>query len=98
MLRVNLGPEDKNSGLFLAAGFEAGYLIGAHTKQVSGQNGKVKIHNDFNLNPWRTAIQARIGYRDFNIYGKYYLSRVFNAAGPAPDLTAFALGISFDGF
>lgn len=85
----------KGSKFEINAGVEGGILVGAKTKQISSEDGKVKVNGTFNLNPVRYGLRFGLGYDNLNIYAKYYLSDVF-AKGEGPeDFKTVAIGISF---
>jgi len=46
MLNINTAP-NKRYGFSISAGISAGYRVGTHTKQISDERGKVKVHDDF---------------------------------------------------
>jgi hypothetical protein len=79
MLNVNTAPK-RNNGFTFSAGLSAGYLIGSHTKQVSAERGKQKIHDDFDLNPWRFAYVAELGLGPIRLYGSYSINPLHNEA------------------
>lgn len=84
----------KDSHFQINAGVEGGLLIGAKTKQISDDAGKIKVKGSFNLNPVRYGLRFGIGYDTFNIYAKYYFSDVF-APGEGPkDFRTVAIGIN----
>ena len=88
----------KDSKFEINLGAEGGLLLGAKTKQISDENGKVKVRGNFNLNPVRYGLRFGMGYDNFNIYAKYYLSDVFaNGEGPK-DFRTVAIGINFGFF
>ena len=69
---VNFNPSaNKRSGLSISAGISAGYRLGAHSKQISDERGKVKNHGDFGFDPWRVAYVAEIGLGPVRVYGSY---------------------------
>ncbi|ANI90132.1 hypothetical protein A9P82_13065 [Arachidicoccus ginsenosidimutans] len=85
----------RGSDFSIAAGVEGGLLLGGKTKQISKEDGKVKKTGTFNLNPTRAGLFFGIGYNDFGLYAKYYLSDVFaNGQGPK-GLKTVAIGLSF---
>lgn len=88
----------EDSRFQINAGIEGGLLIGAKTKQISEDAGKVKLRGSFNLNPVRYGLRFGIGYDTFNIYAKYYMSDVF-APGEGPkDFRTVAIGINIGFF
>lgn len=75
-------------------GVEGGILLGAKTKQISKEEGKVKVRGDFNLNPVRYGLRFGLGTETVNIYAKYYMTDVFaNGEGPK-DFNTVSIGIN----
>ncbi len=77
MLNINTAPHRPN-GFNISAGISAGYRIGAHTKQVSDERGKVKDHDDFDLASWKIAYIAELGFGPVRIYGSYSIKSMFD--------------------
>lgn len=73
MLNFNLAPKRKKSYGF-SAGVSAGYLYAARQKFKSDANGKEKIKNDFNLEPWKLAAVGELNLGVINLYGSYALT------------------------
>ncbi len=87
-------PVNQNEGrLFINAGLVGGVKIGSHTKVKYGDT-KDKDRSGFNLNSFKYAATARIGYKDISLFGTYSLTPLFQA-GKGPELTPFTIGISF---
>lgn len=87
-------PVNQNEGrLFVNAGLVGGVKIGSHTKVKYG-NTKDKDRSGFNLNQFKYAAMARIGYKDIGLFATYSLTPLFQA-GKGPELTPFTIGISF---
>ncbi|MGF7233258.1 outer membrane beta-barrel protein [Arachidicoccus sp.] len=92
-LTLNIRPV-KKSDFTIAAGVEGGVLLGAKTKQKSEEDGKVKVHGTFNLNPVRYGLFLGLEYQEIGLYAKYYLSDVFaNGEGPK-DFKTVSIGLS----
>lgn len=81
------------SRVFVNAGIIGGVRIGTHTKVKHG-NDKDKNHSGFNINPFKYAATARIGYKKVGLFGTYSLTPLFES-GKGPELTPFTVGISF---
>ena len=84
----------------LQAGVVAGYNIGSLVKAKYERDGtryKEKITDDYNLNPFKLAATARIGYGDFGFFAKYSLTSMFQA-NKAAELYPFSVGVQFSGF
>jgi hypothetical protein len=67
------------------------------TKQRSEAEGKVKIKDDFNLNPFRYGLTARIDFPWFDFYLNYNLSEMFED-GQGPATQTFSAGINIVDF
>lgn len=76
-------------------GPEVGFLLNGKTKQVSDDNGKVKVKDDFNFEPFRYGANMRIAYGGTGLFFKYYMNDVFaKNQGPA-DYKNLAFGLTF---
>ena len=76
-------------------GPEIGILIAGKIKQISNENGKVKVHDRFNLEPLRYGANIRIGYGISGLFFKYYMNDVFaKNEGPA-GYKNLAFGLTF---
>jgi hypothetical protein len=83
--------------LNLAAGVIGGVKLNAWTKIVYEDGEKVRANGDYNLNLLRGGVTARIGYKNFMIYGTYYLTPWFqDLKGPnGYNLEPFEIGLAF---
>jgi len=70
MLNINTSP-GHSKGLSFSAGVSAGYLIGSHTKQISGERGKVKTKGDVGLEQFRLAYVGELGIGPVRLFGSY---------------------------
>jgi len=87
-------PVNHNEGrLFINAGLVGGVKIGSHTKVKYGDT-KDKVRSGFNMNSFKYAATARIGYKDVSLFATYSLTPLFQT-GKGPELTPFSIGISF---
>ncbi len=86
-----------NHRLNFAAGPIGAVKIGSHSKMVFEDGPKIKSFKDFSLNMIRYGGTARIGYGNFQIYGTYYISPLFqDGKGPGNyDLYPFEIGVAF---
>lgn len=87
-----------SSQLNIAAGPIGAVKLSSHTKMVYEDSGqKVKSNGDFSLNLLRYGATARVGYQNFQLYGTYYMTPLFQTGkGPADiDLYPFEIGIAF---
>lgn len=86
-----------NHHLNIAAGPIGAVKIGSHNKMVFEDGQKVKEDGDFSLNMLRLGATARVGYQNFQIYGTYYLTPLFQSGkGPGGySLYPCEIGIAF---
>ena len=83
--------------LNIAAGPIGAVKIASHSKMVFEDGPKIKSYKDFSLNMLRYGATARVGYGNFEIFGTYYATPLFQD-GKAPggyDLHPFEIGIAF---
>lgn len=92
LLNFNTIP-GSDDGLRISFGAYAGVLWKARTKQISDENGKVKIDGDFYLNPFRYGLTGRIDFKWFDLYLNYNLSELFED-GQGPMTQTFTAGIN----
>jgi hypothetical protein len=85
-----------NNHLNFAAGPIGAVKLGSHTKMVYQDGPKVKAYGDFSLNMLRYGATARVGFGNFQLYGTYYQTPLFqNGKGPAGyDLYPFEVGFA----
>lgn len=95
MLEIQI-PVDNNH-INIAAGPIVAVKIGSHSKMVFQDGQKVKANGDFSLNMLRYGATVRAGYGNFQIYGTYYMTPLFQTGkGPGGnDLYPFEIGIAF---
>ena len=74
MVNINTAPGKK--GLSLSAGISAGYLIGSHDKQVSGERGKDKTHGSLGLEQFRLAYVGELGLGPIRLFGSYAVTKL----------------------
>lgn len=95
LLEVQI-PAD-NSHLNIAAGPIGAVKLGSHSKMVYQDGQKIKSNGDFSLNMLRYGATARVGFSNFQLYGTYYMTPLFQTGkGPAGnDLYPFEIGVAF---
>lgn len=91
--QVRTNDDKQGNKTHLVFGPEIGFLVNGKVKQVSSEQGKKKVKDDFNLNPFRYGAFARLGYDNFGIYVKYYNSDVFADGQGLKALKNINLGI-----
>jgi hypothetical protein len=86
-----------NNHLNIAAGPIGGVKIGSHTKMVYQDGPTIKSNGDFSLNMLRHGVTARVGYGNFQLYGTYYMTPLFQKGkGPSDiNLYPFEIGMAF---
>ena len=97
LLELQLLPVKRSKRVHIAGGIITGLKLGSHTKvvyEIDGKKEKDKSKDDFNINPLRYGLTARIGYRTLNLYGNYYMTPFFEKGGN-PELYPFNVGLSF---
>jgi len=82
----------KQGRVFVNAGVIGGVKTGSHTKVKYGKT-KDKDHSGFNINSFKYAATARIGYNKIGLFGTYNLTPLFES-GKGPRLTPFTIGFS----
>jgi hypothetical protein len=95
LLEVNSNEYEKKS-FHVGVGIIFGYRIGSHTKQVYEENDKtrkVKLYDDFNLDPFRYDATLRVGFRGYTIFASYGLNRLFKK-NEGPELHPFTFGLT----
>jgi len=96
LLEVQFPRTLRSKRVFLSGGLITGLKLGSHTKVIyKNDRGKSKDKNndDFNINPFRYGVTARLGYGAVNVFGDYYFTPMF-VAGKGPALHPFTLGLS----
>lgn len=93
MLNVNTTPASRR-GFSFSAGVSAGYLVGSHAKQISGERGKQKYKGDLDLQPWRLAGIAELGLGPIRLYGSYSFNALHKES-TGLDQFPYAIGIRF---
>ena len=102
MLRIQDGKEN----FAFEAGAIAGYNFRTNTKamySIAGADYKVITDGDFNVEPWKLALRARITYKSFGLYGNYSLTPILNGTKVQNNgdfqqysITPFEVGLTLD--
>lgn len=96
MLEFNTS-KDEDKSFHIAAGAEIGYNIFRNRlKQeymISGDEQKRKTKDDFNINPFRYSLVARIGFGKYTLFANYGMSELFKA-NQGPKVYPFSAGIN----
>jgi len=103
-IRFRTNPDKFNKQFKLALGIRAGYCLNAHSKYKGTDFISDGIRDIFrkeldlpNINQYRYGATVRIGYANFNLYGYYSLSTLFDT-NKGPGIQPFSVGISFNSF
>jgi hypothetical protein len=83
--------------LNIAAGPIGAVKLSSHSKMVYEGGQKVKSNSDYSLNMLRYGATARAGFANFQIYGTYYVTPLFQK-GKSPgnyNLYPFEIGLAF---
>ncbi|MGE5406759.1 MAG: hypothetical protein ACM3NR_03515 [Methanosarcina sp.] len=82
--------------LIVAAGPIGAVKLDSHSKIIYEEGSKVKSDSDFSLNMLRCGATAKVGFSNFQFYGTYYATPLFQKGkGPGGyDLFPFEVGLS----
>lgn len=91
LLEFNTSKHKKRSFHF-GGGIVANYKIGARVK-LKSSSGKEKIHDDYNLRPFKLEARVNIGYGWLNLFATYGMESMFREKH-GPDLNPVSFGIT----
>lgn len=95
LLELQLGKGSRHKRINITAGIIGSVKLGSHTKVVYKENRKKeKDSGDFNINPLRFGLTARLGYGNLQVFGNYYLTSFFEK-DKAPELYPVSVGLAF---
>lgn len=89
MINFNFTPH-RRDGFGISVGASAGYLYNSRQKTISPQYGKQKVHNSFDLNPWKISWIAEVQLGPVKLYGSYATESMFSTG---LDQTPYTFGI-----
>lgn len=92
LLNFKTRPQRESSVEFSVGGY-AGYMLDAKTKRIDMDNNKFKDHDDYNLNPVKYGLTARLDFKWFDFYVNYNLSNFF-ADGQGPKTQIVEAGVN----
>jgi hypothetical protein len=94
MLEIQIPVE--HNRLHIAAGPIGAVKLASHTKMVFEDGHTVRSYGDFSLNMLRYGATASVGYGNFQLFGTYYSTPLFQTGkGPdGNDLFPFEIGIA----
>ena len=90
MINFNFTPSLRE-GFGLSVGISAGYLYSGRQKTISGEFGKQKTFDSFDLNPWKLSWIAELQLGPVKLYGSLATQSMFNSRGL--DQTPYTFGI-----
>ena len=93
LFEFQLPVNQREGRVYVNAGVIGGVKIGSHTKVKHGDI-KDKDYGGFNINSFKYAATARVGYKEIGLFATYSLTPLFES-GKGPELTPFTIGISF---
>jgi len=94
-LNFELRTKENSKGrrFYFVAGPEVAFLIDGKVKQISDENGKQKINDDYTFAPFRYGGTVRIGTNGIALFAKYYASDMFDST-PQKGLKNMAFGLT----
>ena len=90
--RTNENSEGKRAHFVI--GPDGGFLLGGRVKQISKENGKQKIDDDYHFTHFRYGGFVRMGYGDWGIFAKYYFNDMFENSPEQKGLKNFSFGFT----
>jgi hypothetical protein len=99
LFEINTG-DHKNKSFHLSAGAIVGYKFTTRMKykyKEDGDEQKVKDNSDFNTNPFKVSLTARVGVGWLNLFATYAITPLFES-GRGPELYPFSVGVTLLGF
>jgi hypothetical protein len=76
-------------------GPDAGLLLNGRVKQISHENGKQKIDDDYHFTKVRYGGFVRVGYGGWGLFAKYYVNDMFENSPAQKGLKNFSFGLTF---
>jgi len=92
MLNVNTNPNHRRRSFSMSAGVSIGYLYSQRNKQRSAERGKWKNKGDYDLEKFKFAYQAEIGFGQVHLYGTYSPKSIYKNG---PDMRPYTIGLRF---
>ncbi len=78
----------------IAFGLTTGVLLKGTQRLKSGENGKQKFKNDYNLATFQYGPFVKVGYDRFGIFAKYYMNDMFDDSPAIKGVQNLAFGAS----
>jgi hypothetical protein len=76
-------------------GPDAGLLLNGRVKQISQENGKQKIDDNYHFAKVRYGGFVRVGYGGWGLFAKYYVNDMFENSPDQKGLKNFSFGLTF---
>jgi hypothetical protein len=99
LFEINTG-DHKNKSFHLSAGAIFGYKFTTRMKYIYKINGDEQTtvdDSDFNTNPFKVSLTARVGVGWLNLFATYAVTPLFES-GRGPELYPFSVGVTLLGF
>jgi len=80
-------------------GVYGGYRISSNTKRkfddLDGDKQKIKINDNWYVNPFKYGFRAQIGWNSFDLFFNYDITELFEESKTAPRLNPISFGVIF---
>lgn len=86
--------DDRGNRAHFVIGPIAGLLLNGRVKQISQQNGKQKIDDDYHFAKLRYGGFIRMGYAGWGVFAKYYTNDMFENSPEQKGLRNFSFGVT----
>jgi Outer membrane protein beta-barrel domain len=86
---------DRGDRFHFVIGPDAGILLNGRVKQISKENGKQKIDDDYHFTKVRYGGFVRVGYGGWGLFAKYYVNDMFENSPAQQGLKNFSFGLTF---
>jgi hypothetical protein len=94
-LRVPLTIEVKSDDVRFAAGPMLGFLLkGTQRYKFEDGDAKLKRRGDYGFTPIQYGAFARVGYRQFGIFAKYYMNDMFENSPNGAEINNLSFGLT----
>ena len=86
---------NSQKGFFINMGVLFGLRTGSNQKleyEINGKDIDLKASSDYNLNPFRCAAYASVGYKHIGVYAQYQMNQMFKV-NKGPDVYPMSVGV-----
>jgi hypothetical protein len=87
--------DEKGNRFHFVIGPDAGLLLNGRVKQISKENGKQKIDDNYHFAKVRYGGFVRAGYGGWGLFAKYYVNDMFENSPLQKGLKNFSFGLTF---